>query len=110
MNNKSISDWVLKEIESLNNENNELIEWKSDMHPHPSAMSNMCRLQKSNECRAKIEAYIKLLDFMAVPPAEGNPLPLPQDGFKQSIPELTPKEKAIQKTLEDIKGEQVIGK
>jgi hypothetical protein len=60
----SISDWILKEIESLNKENNELIEWKSDMHPHPSAMSNMCRLQKSNACRAKIEAYIKLLDFM----------------------------------------------
>jgi hypothetical protein len=64
MDSNSISDWILTEIDALTKENNELIEWEPGMHPHPSAMSNMCRLQKSNACRAKIEAYIKLLDFM----------------------------------------------
>ncbi len=64
MDNNSISDWILKEIDTLTKENSKLIEWEPGMHPHPSAMSNGCRLQKSNACRAKIEAYIKLLDFM----------------------------------------------
>ena len=60
----NIANWIHKEIESLTQENAALLEWQPDMHPNPAAMSNMCRLQKSNSCRAKIEAYLKLLDYM----------------------------------------------
>lgn len=59
-----ISDWIIKEIDTLTKENDELIQWKPSMHTNPAATSNLCRLQKSNACCAKIEAYIKLLDYI----------------------------------------------
>jgi hypothetical protein len=60
----SIAEWIHKEIEALTQENAAVLEWQPGMHPNPAAMSNMCRLHKSNGCRAKIEAYLKLLDYM----------------------------------------------
>lgn len=60
----SIVDWILVEMDSLNKENAELIEWNPNTHPSPTSISNSCRLEKSNRCRAKIEAYLKLLDYI----------------------------------------------
>jgi hypothetical protein len=64
MTNNLIADWILIEIDALTKENAELLECTPVMHPHPAAMSNMYRLGKSDACRAKIDAYIKLLDYL----------------------------------------------
>ena len=59
-----VTDWIINEIKTLPEENNELLPCKSGMHPNPCAVSNSWRMEKSNACRAKIEAYIKLIDYI----------------------------------------------
>lgn len=61
MSKKLIQEWITKEIDNLSKENANLIlkDWKCD-----TELSISMRLEKSNACKAKIEAYIKLLDYI----------------------------------------------